>query len=129
KQEQQKVIDFGTHGIRLVSGVRRTNPLGEILVRSGRISLEELDALLAEQKASKRRFGEVVVEKGIVTQQDVDYALREQVAEEVYDLFTWTNSTFVFTSDRSILNEIEPGPLSGVTLDMNIMSLMIEAAR
>jgi CheY-like chemotaxis protein len=129
KGDVEKVIDFGGTGIRLVSGVQRTNPLGEILVRTGKVTLAELDALLAEHRASGKRLGEVVVERGIVTQEAIDFALREQVAEEIFDLFIWSGATFSFNNDRRALNALEPGPLAGVTLDLNLMSLMIEAAR
>lgn len=129
REGQQKVLDFGPTGIRLVNGVRRTNPLGEILVRTGKIDSSELEALLAEQKSSGRRFGELVVERGIVTQDSIDFALREQVAEEIYDLFTWSQSTFEFDTDRRKIDGVPPGPLASVALDLNVMSLMIEAAR
>jgi CheY-like chemotaxis protein len=129
RQEERKSLDFGPDGIRLVGGVRRTNPLGEILVRSGKLDPVELEALLGEQRKTGRRFGELIVESGIVTQESIDYALREQVAEEIYDLFTWSGASFVFDTDRRKLDEIPPGPLSTVALDLNVMSLMIEAAR
>src|SRR5688572_18766165 len=48
KGSEKKVIQFRPGGIRLVSGVRRTNPLGEILVRSGVLSPERLAELLEE---------------------------------------------------------------------------------
>ena len=129
RHEERKSLDFGPDGIRLVGGVRRTNPLGEILVRSGKLDPGELEALLAEQRKTGRRFGELIVERGIVTQESIDYALREQVAEEIYDLFTWSGASFLFDTDRRKLDEIPPGPLSTVALDLNVMSLMIEAAR
>lgn len=129
RREVQKVIDFGIEGIRLVSGVQRTNPLGEILVRTGKVTLAELEALLAEQRASGKRLGQVVVERGIVSQEALEFALREQVSEEIFDLFTWVGATFGFNTDRRTLEAVTPGPLADVTLDLNLMSLMIEAAR
>jgi hypothetical protein len=33
----EKVIGFGADGIRLLRGVRRTNPLGEVLLRTRKI--------------------------------------------------------------------------------------------
>ncbi|HZE98850.1 MAG TPA: DUF4388 domain-containing protein [Planctomycetota bacterium] len=129
RAEEKKILDFGPKGIRLVGGVRRTNPLGEILVRTGRITPEELDALLVEQRAAGRRLGELVVERGIVDRDSLDYALREQVAEEIYDLFTWTGSVFVFDTDRRGIEGLKAMPLADVTLDLNVVSLMLEAAR
>jgi len=129
KGAEKKVIQFLPGGIRLVSGVRRTNPLGEILVRSGILSPERLAEVLDDQRKSGKRLGDHVVDLGIVTRETLDSALREQVAEEIYELFTWTDTSFEFfeTLDESAAGE--PGPLAGVLLDGNMMSLMIEAAR
>ena len=51
---QKKVIHFLDDGIRLISGARRTNPLGEILIRTGKITRDQLDELLAEQRRTVR---------------------------------------------------------------------------
>jgi len=125
----KKVIQFLPGGIRLVSGVRRTNPLGEILVRSGVLSPERLAELLEEQRRSGRRLGDLVVDLGILPRGTLESALREQVAEEIYELFTWTDTTFEFSETLQDPPAAELGPLAGVRLDANMMSLMIEAAR
>lgn len=129
KGAEKKVIQFLPGAIRLVSGVRRTNPLGEILVRSGILSPERLAELLEEQKRSGQRLGDLVVELGILSRETLDSALREQVAEEIYELFTWTDTTFDFIETLEDPPAAQNGPLAGVLLDANMMSLMIEAAR
>src|ERR1041384_2458574 len=63
---QKKVNHFLQEGIRLVSGARRTNPLGEILIRTGRITREQLDELLAEQRRTATAPGEIVSRRGIL---------------------------------------------------------------
>src|SRR5579863_5320062 len=126
---QKKVIHFLDDGIRLVSGARRTNPLGEILMRTGKITRDQLDELLAEQRRTSTPLGEIVSRRGILDTAIIQSALREQVAEEVYDLFTWTGATFLFMETLGETMPQEHGPLSNVVLDANVMSLMIEAAR
>jgi CheY-like chemotaxis protein len=129
KDAEKKVIQFLPGGIRLVSGVRRTNPLGEILIRIGVLTQEGLAELLAQQKQSGRRLGDLVVDLGILSRETLESALREQVAEEIYELFTWSDTTFEFTETLEDPPAAEQGPLAGVRLDSNMMSLMIEAAR
>ena len=129
KGSEKKVIQFTPGGIRLVSGVRRTNPLGEILVRSGVLTQEGLTELLGEQRRSGRRLGDMVVDMGILPRETLDSALREQVAEEIYELFTWTDTAFEFVETLEDPPAEKQGPLAGVRLDANMMSLMIEAAR
>jgi len=129
KGGEKKVIQFLPGAIRLVSGVRRTNPLGEILVRSGILTQERLAELLEQQRSSGMRLGDYVVHLGILSRETLDAALREQVAEEIYELFTWTDSNFEFVESLEDPPASEHGPLAGVLLDANMMSLMIEAAR
>src|SRR5262245_8487344 len=63
---QRKVINFSDDGIRLVSGARRTNPLGEILLRTGKITRDQLDELLAEQRRTGTPLGEIVSRRAIL---------------------------------------------------------------
>jgi CheY-like chemotaxis protein len=125
----KKTIQYCTQGIRLVSGVRRAIPLGQILVRTGRITPAQLEEALAEQKSSGRRLGDLVVENGIVAQGEIDQALRDQVAEEIYELFAWPEARFYFAESDTDNLPNGAGPLANVQLDSNIISLMVEAAR
>jgi CheY-like chemotaxis protein len=130
QDNQKKVIHFQDEGIRLVSGARRTNPLGEILMRTGKITRDQLDELLAEQRRTATPLGEIVSRRGILDPAVIESALREQVAEEIYDLFTWSGATFQFADGGGGAPAPgEPSPLASVLLDANVMSLMIEAAR
>jgi CheY-like chemotaxis protein len=126
---QKKIIHFLDEGIRLVSGARRTNPLGEILIRTGKITRDQLDELLAEQRRTSTPLGEIVSRRGILDDTVIQSALREQVAEEIYDLFTWSGATFSFAESAGYTPQVDNGPLANVLLDANVMSLMIEAAR
>ncbi len=130
QEGNQKIIEFSSRGIRLVSGARRTNPLGEILLRSGKITREQLDGFLEQQRSTGKPLGEIVADNGILTRQVIEGALREQVSEEIYDLFTWTEATFEFAT--LVGCEEKPpdaGLLATVVVDQNVMSLMLEAAR
>src|SRR5579862_1275538 len=129
QDNQRKVIHFQDEGIRLVSGARRTNPLGEILMRTGKITRDQLDELLAEQRRTATPLGEIVSRRGILDPAVIQSALREQVAEEIYDLFTWSGATFQFQDGGASPAPGDPSPLASVLLDANVMSLMIEAAR
>ncbi len=129
QDKQKKVIHFGPAGMRLMhAGSRRRHPLGEILVRTGRLTHAQLEEILEEQARTGQRFGEVVARRGVIAESDIEGALREQAAEEIYDLFTWSASTFEFTEAPGA-DPPEDGPLSYVTLDSNVMSVMLEAAR
>ncbi len=129
QEGQKKVIHFLDEGIRLVAGARRTNPLGEILMRTGKITRDQLDELLAEQRRTGTPLGEIVAQRSILGKDVIQTALREQVAEEIYDLFTWTEATFTFSEGPDGPSAADLGPLAQVVLDTSMMSIMIEAAR
>jgi CheY-like chemotaxis protein len=127
QESQKKVIHLGTQGIRLISGARRTHPLGEILTRAGKITLEQLEEMLAEQKRSGARLGDIVARRGIVSKEEIDFALREQIAEEIYDLFSWKGALFTFTEGG--LGAVPDNPLSEIVMGADVMFVILEAGR
>lgn len=129
RDADRKVVQFGPGGIRLLSGSGRVSPLGEILLRTQRMTREQLAETLAEQGKSGLHFGEYVTSRGILTQEEIDGALREQVADEICDLFTWTSGKFEFTSADHATPPAEDVLLSSVVLGQNVMSIALEAAR
>ena len=129
QEGHKKVIHFLEEGMRVVSGARRTNPLGEILMRTGRITREQLDELLAEQRRTGTPLGEIVSRRSILEAGVIQSALREQVAEEIYDLFTWSDATFDFMEASDAPPPPDHGPLAHIVLETSMMSIMIEAAR
>jgi CheY-like chemotaxis protein len=127
--ELKKTLQFCAQGIRLVSGVRRAVPLGQILVRTGKITSHQLDEILLEQCKSGQRLGDMVIERGLLTQEAVDQALRDQVAEEIYELFAWPDAKFYFAEAENESLPSGAGPLSEVLLHADVIAIMIEAAR
>jgi hypothetical protein len=127
--DDRKTIHFATKGMRLLSSsMKRINKLGKILLRRKRISKEDLDALLKEQKLLGWKLGQIAVESGLVQKRDVEEALREQIEEEIFDMFMWKEAAFEFVEGRAPKVE-ESNPLSGVTFDANVTTLLLEAAR
>lgn len=127
--EQSRTLEISSRGLRVVSGGRHTKPLGQILVKAGKITSAQLDEFLAEQRQTGMPLGEIVAGHGIVSQAVIHGALCKQVAEEVHDLFTWTGATFEFTTFGDGEAPPDSGPLSSVVLDGSVMSIMLEAAR
>ncbi|HZE96046.1 MAG TPA: DUF4388 domain-containing protein, partial [Planctomycetota bacterium] len=129
KNDDKKTIHFSPKGMRLLSStMKRINKLGKILLRRKRISKEDLDALLKEQKLLGWKLGQIAVESGLVQKRDVEDALREQIEEEIFDMFMWKEAAFEFNEGRAPKPE-ENNPLSGVTFDANMTGLILEAAR
>ena len=96
-RESRKCIYFGSQGVQLLStGSRKGMRIGDMLVRSGKITDSDLADALENAKIQKRRIGEILVENGLVKNQDIEELVRTQVEEEIYDLFLWRRATFEF---------------------------------
>ena len=127
--QSQKSIYISPDGMRLVStSTRKTSSLGEILIRTRKISRVQLDQLLVEQKQTGKRLGELVSRDGLVTKTDIETALREQSQEEIYDLFSWTEARFEF-KEGAPPPKPKDFPLADVIVDASPTSVMLEAAR
>ena len=129
RNDDRKTIHFAAKGMRLLSSsMKRINKLGKILLRRKKISKDDLDALLKEQKLLGWKLGQIAVESGLVHKKDVEEALREQIEEEIFDMFMWNQAAFEFVEGKAPKVE-ESNPLSGVTFDANVTTLLLEAAR
>jgi CheY-like chemotaxis protein len=128
QERREKVIEFNPVGIRLVSGARAAKPLGKILLRTGRVTQEQLDELLAEQIQTGRPLGEIVAAHHILSKAVVESALREQIADEFCDIFTWSQASFEFRSADEGPPLPVDGLLTGVLLDANVVTILLNAA-
>ncbi|HEX9893552.1 MAG TPA: DUF4388 domain-containing protein [Gemmatimonadales bacterium] len=77
--------------------VNRRDRLGDMLVKSGRITPEQLaQAIQMQAMAHGRRLGVILRELGAITGEELAAAVHRQVEEAVYTLFTWTSGSFSF---------------------------------
>ncbi len=128
KDMDRKTIYFGPHGIRLLSTtMKRVNRLGKILVRLRKITTDDLKNLLEEQKLVGWKLGQIALNTGKITKHDLETALHEQVQEEIFDLFMWKDAAFEFADGPP--KEKSNNPLAELTIDTNVTSIILEAAR
>jgi len=127
--EDKKTIHYGEQGIRLISStMRRLNKLGKILLRRKRITREDLEALLKEQRLLGWKLGQIALTSGLVRKDDIEAALLEQVEDEIYDLFMWEDATFEFADGKAPPKQADT-PLADLTFGKSVTSLVLEAAR
>ncbi|HEX2164453.1 MAG TPA: DUF4388 domain-containing protein, partial [Thermoanaerobaculia bacterium] len=83
---------------RIVSAAS-TDPreyLGELLVRHGHLSVDELNAAVRRQEETGKLVGRILVDAGTVSEEDLQALLQIKVRESIYDLFTWSEGRFEF---------------------------------
>jgi tetratricopeptide (TPR) repeat protein len=83
--------------ITYASIVNRRDRLGDILLRSGRITQEQLEnAIKAQKDDREHKLGEILVGLNVLSRAELENYMRIQIEEAVYYLFTWTSGTFNF---------------------------------
>jgi len=77
--------------------VNRRDRLGDLLIRKGRITAEQLQQAIAAQEDDRQhKLGEILIGLGTLTRAELEDYMRIQIEEAVYYLFTWTSGTFNF---------------------------------
>ena len=78
--------------------VRMEDRVGAMLVRLGRLSGEELVAMIQRQRQTMKRMGTLLLESGRVTSQDLQDALFNQAMSIIYRTFRWVEGDYRFDS-------------------------------
>ncbi len=95
--------------------------LGDILVRQGRADRGAIERALADAGPGGR-IGSSLLAAGLVDEGELASLLKIQISEIVFDCLGWSGGTFTFY-DRT------PPPLTAVTLDADLVNLLVEAFR
>jgi tetratricopeptide (TPR) repeat protein len=72
--------------------------LGDLLLRSGKISTDQLDTALAEQKKKRgtQRLGKTLVDLAMIQQDQIEDAVRTKFEEDFLDMFLLDKGRFEF---------------------------------
>lgn len=81
----------------------RGRPLGAILVRTGRITQQQVTEALDKQKNSYGVIGHTLVELGHITDQDVEYALAIQAGREIGGIATSKDMVVINGRDSLVI--------------------------
>lgn len=116
-------VYFDRGRISFASIVNRRDRLGDVLLKSGTITREQLDAAIALQATRReQRLGDLLVEVGAISREVLHQQVTTQIEEAVYFLFTCTQGTFSFEPD--VLPDQQD-----VLVAINPESLLLEGAR
>ena len=103
--------------------LNRRDRLGDLLVREGQITTEQLStALELQTQQPDQKLGEVLVAQGMITQDELTRVIRFQIDEAIYHLFTWSRGSFYFEADSRPEG-------ADIVVSINPDSLLLEAAR
>ncbi len=80
------------------SSRERAELLGNMLVRAGVITEEQLDEALVTQERTLRRLGDILIEMNAADRATLKEIARLQTTETIYRLFMWRKGTYEFTA-------------------------------
>jgi len=115
---------FFEDGAVVGAGIRSNpHPLGSLLIRSGKVSADDVARARDMQASRGQRLGELLTEIGSISRRELDLQIRAQVEEVVFELMSWSEGYFSF----------EEGPPGQSTAEamyrIPTESLLMEAAR
>lgn len=96
--------------------------LGEMLIKLGKITIEQYDKSVEVLKETGKRQGTILVELGYLTPKDLVLGVKAQVREIIYNLFPVEFANYAF----------EEGPLPNrevITLQMSVGTLIYEGMK
>lgn len=121
KDKDEKNIYFRNGMLIFASSNDSQDLFGNILVKKGRISKEELNKVLAGQTSGKK-IGALLVEKNLFSREEVIGCLKMQIEEIVYSLFGWKDGLFEFLQDQN-------PPPDSILSELNPMNIIMEGTR
>jgi len=96
--------------------------LGEMLLKAGKITVEQYDKSVSILKRTKKRQGAILVELGYLTPKDLFWGVKYQVKEIIYSLFQLEDAECEFIEGDVPTDEV-------ITLKMSMGNLIHEGVK
>jgi tetratricopeptide (TPR) repeat protein len=96
--------------------------LGEMLVKAGKITIQQLEESVELLKLKKKRQGAILVELGYLTPKDLFWGVKYQVKEIIHSLFSLHEAKYEFIEGDLPKNEV-------ITLKMSMGNLIYEGVK
>lgn len=116
-------IYFEKGRVTYAAVLNRPDRLGELLVKNGVISREQLSEAMERQAHEPgERLGQILISRGYLKEEELKRFVGVQIEEAVYHLFGWTEGNFHFEPEQHPEEET-------LTVSMNPENLLLEGAR
>jgi tetratricopeptide (TPR) repeat protein len=96
--------------------------LGEMLIKAGKITMEQYDASVEILKKTGKRQGAILIELGYLTPKDLFWGVKYQVREIIYSLFQLEDAEYEFVEGEIPTQEV-------ITLKMSMGNLIYEGVK
>lgn len=121
--DDEAIVHFSKGAIVFAVRRRSTRRLGQLLIRSGKLTQRELDSALDLQRRDPtRRLAEVLLEMGSISEEELERQLRFQMEETIYEVMAWDEGYFRFEERAEIAS-------NRLLARVRVESLLMEGAR
>jgi curved DNA-binding protein CbpA len=117
-----KKVYFVKGDVIFASSTYEDDRLGEMLIKAGKITMEQYDESVKLLKRSGKRQGAILVNLGYLTPKDLFWGVKYQVVEIIYSLFQLEDSEYEFITGEIPNDEV-------ITLKMSIGNLIYEGVK
>ncbi|MFC1850085.1 DUF4388 domain-containing protein [candidate division CSSED10-310 bacterium] len=114
RKEEKKYLYFKNGEIITASSNLPKERLGQVMVRRGFLTREQIEKIQEMQKREKIKFGKTVLKLKYAQQKDLIEALGKQTEEIILNLFDWEDGEFLF-----YLNKLPPVEISSSTFNLD----------
>jgi curved DNA-binding protein CbpA len=121
-EREIKKVFFKNGDILFASSNLDEDRLGEFLMRTGKITIDQFDKASESVIKHGKKLGAVLFEMGILTAQDLVAQVKLQVKEIVINIFSWRDGSYQFDGRPLPVSEIIP-------IQMSTGDLIIEGIR
>lgn len=120
---RQKEIAFSEGAIIFASSINSSEDLfGNLLLKRGKISKDDLERAIIMHKQTGRQLGTTLVDMNLFEKEEIIECLQLQIEEIVYNLFSWDEGGFKFIENASPRN-------AQFTIELNTMNVIMEGTR
>lgn len=118
----QKKIYFKKGDAIFASSNYEDDRLGEMLLKAGKITMDQYDHSVKLLKSTGKRQGGILVELGYLSPKDLFWGVKYQVREIIDSLFLWEDGEYSFMEGDLPTEEV-------ITLRMSIANLIYEGVK
>jgi tetratricopeptide (TPR) repeat protein len=96
--------------------------LGEMLIKAGKITMEQYDESVRLLKKTRKRQGAILVDLGYITPKDLFWGVKYQVREIIYSIFLLDDAEYEFVEGEIPEDEV-------ITLKLSMGNLIYEGVK
>ena len=124
REEEWARIFFRNGQISYAFVVPQALPLGERLVKAGKLTPVHLKAALSQQEADdgNGRLGAILLAKGFIDRESLETAVRAQIEDAAFNCFGWAEGEFEFSVEETADDE-------DILVAMNVENVIMEGCR